>query len=101
MIKVHLDEDKESKKHSGDILEQQDPLLSDPIRRLKVSDETKFKDYSKEGHKKNLWTILRGRVNCHNKEIVAGDYSVSLDAIATGGRDKRVRLWDYERVLMI
>lgn len=73
VIKIHHDEEDESKKHIGD--EQQD-------------------------HKKNLWTILRGRVNCHKKEILCGDYSGILDLIATGGRDKVVRLWEYERVLV-
>ena len=51
------------------------------------------------GNSKNAWTILRGRVNCHKKEILCGDYSSALDIIARGGRDKVVRLWEYERVL--
>lgn len=49
---------------------------------------------------KNAWTLLRGKVNCHRKEILCGDYSPALDIIASGGRDKVVRLWEYERVLM-
>ena len=57
-------------------------------------------DGNTNGNGKNAWTLLRGKVNCHRKEILCGDYSRALDIIASGGRDKVVRLWEYERVFM-
>jgi len=45
--------------------------------------------------------VLRGKVNCHRKDVISGDFARHLDLIATGGRDNLVRLWDYERVMLI
>lgn len=42
--------------------------------------------------------VLRGKKNCHKKDIICGDYSHNLGLMATGSRDHSVRLWDYERV---
>lgn len=42
--------------------------------------------------------VLRGKKNCHKKDIICGDYSHNLGLIATGSRDYKVRIWDYERV---
>ena len=42
--------------------------------------------------------VLRGKKNCHKKDIICGDYSHNLGLIATGSRDHGVRIWDYERV---
>lgn len=42
--------------------------------------------------------LLRGKKNCHKKDITCGDYSHNLGLIATGSRDSTVRIWDYERV---
>ena len=42
---------------------------------------------------------LRGKINCHKKEIISGDYAHYLGLIATGSRDNRVSIWDYERIV--
>lgn len=42
--------------------------------------------------------VLRGKKNCHRKDIICGDYSHNLGLIATGSRDHTVKIWDYERV---
>jgi WD40 repeat protein len=42
--------------------------------------------------------VLRGKKNCHKKDIISGAYSHNLGLIATGSRDNSVRIWDYERV---
>ena len=42
--------------------------------------------------------MLRGKKKAHNKDIICGDYSHNLGLIATGSRDNRVRVWEYERV---
>lgn len=42
--------------------------------------------------------VLRGKANCHTKDIIAADYSHNLGLIATGSRNHKVRLWEYEKV---
>jgi WD40 repeat protein len=42
--------------------------------------------------------VLRGAPNSHSKDVIAGDYAHYLGLIATGSRDKLVKVWDYERV---
>jgi WD40 repeat protein len=42
--------------------------------------------------------VLRGKKNCHRKDIISGAYSHNLGLIATGSRDNMVRVWDYEKV---
>lgn len=42
--------------------------------------------------------VLRGKKGSHKKDIITGDYSHNLGLIATGSRDAKVRLWEYERV---
>lgn len=42
--------------------------------------------------------VLRGKANCHSKDIIAADYSHNLGLIATGSRNHRVRIWEYEKV---
>ena len=44
-------------------------------------------------------TVRRGKIECHRKEIISGDYAHYLGLIATGGRDNKVKIWDYERVI--
>lgn len=46
----------------------------------------------------NTDNLLRGRSSAHSKDIICGDLAMHLDLIATGGRDKKVRIWDYERI---
>lgn len=43
-------------------------------------------------------TTLRGRSEAHSKDIICGDIATHLDLIATGGRDNKVKIWDYERI---
>lgn len=50
---------------------------------------------------KNAINVLRGRTNCHHKDIICGDFGAHLDLIATGGRDNTAKIWDYERIMMI
>ena len=42
--------------------------------------------------------VLRGKSNCHKKDIVSGAYSHNLGLIATGSRDNSIRVWDYEKI---
>ena len=42
--------------------------------------------------------LLRGKKNCHRKDIISAAYSHNLGLIATGSRDNTVRIWDYEKV---
>jgi hypothetical protein len=42
--------------------------------------------------------VLRGKKNCHKKDIICGAYCHNLGLIATGSRDNTVRVWDYEKV---
>lgn len=42
--------------------------------------------------------VLRGTPNAHSKDVISGDYAHNLGLIATGSRDKTVKVWDYERV---
>ena len=46
----------------------------------------------------NLENLLRGRTEAHPKDLICGDYAPHLDLIATGGRDNKARIWDYERI---
>jgi WD40 repeat protein len=45
--------------------------------------------------------VLRGKKNCHRKNIISGDYAHNLGLIATGSRDHTVRVWDYDRLKLI
>ena len=42
--------------------------------------------------------VLRGKAGCHSKDIISADYSHNLGLIATGSRNHRVRIWEYEKV---
>ena len=42
--------------------------------------------------------VLRGTPYTHSKDVISGDYAHYLGYIATGSRDKLVKVWDYERV---
>lgn len=43
--------------------------------------------------------MLRGRADAHKNNIICGDFALHLDLIATGGRDCKARIWDYERIM--
>ena len=45
--------------------------------------------------------VKRGKVECHSKDLICGDYGHYLGLIATGGRDNKVRIWDYERIIQL
>lgn len=47
----------------------------------------------------NLENLLRGRTDAHSNNITCGDFAMHLDLIATGGRDNKARIWDYERIM--
>jgi WD40 repeat protein len=42
--------------------------------------------------------LFRGRCEAHTKDIICGDFAMHLDLIATGGRDNKAKIWDYERI---
>lgn len=44
---------------------------------------------------------MRGRSDAHSKDVICGDLAMHLDLIATGGRDCKVKIWDYERLLSV
>lgn len=41
--------------------------------------------------------VLRCRKNCHQNDIICGDYAHNLQMIVTGSRDKVIRCWLYEK----
>lgn len=41
---------------------------------------------------------MRGKEKAHAKDISCGDYSRNLGYIATGGRDCKIKIWDYEKI---
>ena len=45
--------------------------------------------------------VLRGISKVHMKDISCGDYSHNLGLIATGSRDCKVRIWEYEKMKFI
>lgn len=45
--------------------------------------------------------VMRGLRKAHSKDISCGDYSHNLGLIATGGRDNKVRIWEYEKMKFI
>ena len=45
--------------------------------------------------------VKRGKPDCHKKDIICGSYSHNLGLIATGSQDKLVKIWDYERVILL
>ena len=51
-------------------------------------------------HKSPAEMVKRGKLDCHTRDLICGDYSHNLGLIATGGRDNRVKIWDYERVII-
>lgn len=55
----------------------------------------------RDEHKEPRQKVLRGRENCHRKDIICGDYSHNLGLIATGGRDNSVRIWEYEKMILL
>ena len=52
----------------------------------------------RDENKSSKENVLRGKKNCHKKDIISGAYSHNLGLIATGSRDNMVRVWDYEKV---
>ncbi len=40
--------------------------------------------------------VLRSIRRAHNKDIMCGDFSYNLNLIATGSRDQKVKIWNYE-----
>ncbi len=49
----------------------------------------------------NVDNLLRGRTEAHSKDIICGDLAMHLDLLATGSRDNKVRIWDYERIMSV
>jgi WD40 repeat protein len=52
----------------------------------------------RDEQKKPGENVMRAKRMCHKKDIISGDYSHNLGLIATGGRDFKVRIWEYERM---
>ena len=57
-------------------------------------------DNVKGGIKEKNKGVVRTVVNAHADDILCVGYSRTLDMIATGSRDCRVKLWDYETCKM-
>ena len=45
--------------------------------------------------------VMRSLKRAHARDISCGDYSHNLGLIATGGRDNKVRIWEYEKMKFI
>ena len=68
----------------------------DPAKQVKhTSHKISYHNTDRVANRDNL---LRGRAAAHAKDIICGDLAMHLDLIATGGRDRKVRIWDYERI---
>ena len=52
----------------------------------------------RDEQKKASDNVMRSKKMCHKKDIISGDYAHNLGLIATGGRDFKVRIWEYERM---
>jgi len=52
----------------------------------------------RDEQKKPHDNVMRAKKLCHKKDIICGDYAHNLGLIATGGRDNKVRIWEYERM---
>ena len=52
-------------------------------------------------HKEPFEMVKRGKLNCHTRDLICGDYSHKLGLIATGGRDNRVNIWEYEKIQLV
>ena len=53
---------------------------------------------SRKEKKRGRSNTMRGKADAHAGDIICGDYSHNLGLIVTGGRDSKVKIWDYERV---
>ena len=53
------------------------------------------------GHKTPSERVKRGKPETHKKDLTCGAYSHNLGLIATGSQDCRVKVWDYERVILL
>jgi WD40 repeat protein len=42
--------------------------------------------------------VLRAKAGCHSKDIISADYSHNLGLMATGSRNHKVRIWEYEKI---
>ena len=49
----------------------------------------------RDEQKKSRDNVMRGRTNCHTKDIISGDYSHNLGLIATGSRDHNFFVYVY------
>jgi WD40 repeat protein len=87
VIKVHMDETKDHSIEGGAKVN----YMATKTKGKKSKPDRVDKFY-------NLENLLRGRMECHNKDINCGDFAMHLDLIATGGRDNRAKVWDYERI---
>ena len=52
-------------------------------------------------HKTVNEMVMRGKIECHTKDLICGDYGHYLGLIATGGRDNKVKIWDYEKIILV
>jgi WD40 repeat protein len=52
----------------------------------------------RDEQKKPSDNVMRAKRLCHKKDIICGDYAHNLGLIATGGRDCKIRIWEYERL---
>lgn len=57
-----------------------------------------FDDEKAGSKRKTRGNTMRGKADAHAGDIICGDYSHNLGLIVTGGRDYKVKIWDYERV---
>ena len=87
VIKVHSDEKQELSVESKGVLKVKQRGKSPGKGKKEVVEK-----YN------NLENLLRGRTEAHPRDVICGDFAPHLDLIATGGRDNKARIWDYERI---
>ena len=73
----------------------------DQVIKVHIDEQNEHRKPQNKSKRENPENVLRGKVNCHRKDIICGDFAHHLDLIASGGRDNIVKLWDYERVMLV
>ena len=96
VIKVHMDERQDHSLGPEHITKVKQPARAVTAKKSKSPSKKKANERVDKFY--NLENLLRGRAEAHSKDIICGDFAPHLDMIATGGRDNKAKIWDYERI---
>jgi WD40 repeat protein len=99
VIKVHMDEKSDHSLGPDQSKVQKAPATQRATTAKKSGSPGKGKKGTERVEKfYNAENLLRRRCEAHSKDIICGDFAPHLDMIATGGRDNKAKIWDYERI---